>query len=170
MAMVWAWCRKRSRIAPAVGTSPNSLPYSSSGRLLVMMVDRFWRSPLSIIRSKRRTHDEPFTSCSQILITENPPFLSWWRTWLSRRRLESILETQYSAFVDLLEFESHGREERLGQGGIRPAQEGHDQQPAHRRVGQAPGRCAQRLSHTGPLSAPCSDHRHHGPELPAQGS
>ena len=36
LVMVWAWCRKRSRIAPAVGTSPRSLPHSSSGRLLVM--------------------------------------------------------------------------------------------------------------------------------------
>jgi hypothetical protein len=41
MAMVWAWCRKRSKIAPAVGASPKSLPHSSRGRLLVMMVDRF---------------------------------------------------------------------------------------------------------------------------------
>ena len=40
MAMVWAWCRKRSRIAPAVGTSPRSLPHSSSGRLLDMMAGR----------------------------------------------------------------------------------------------------------------------------------
>lgn len=37
----YAWWRKRSRMAPAVGTSWRSLPQSSRGRLLVMMVERF---------------------------------------------------------------------------------------------------------------------------------
>ena len=41
MVMISAWCRKRSRIAVAEGTSPRSLPQSSSGRLLVMIVERF---------------------------------------------------------------------------------------------------------------------------------
>ena len=41
MAMVWAWWRKRSRMALAAGTSPRSLPQSWMGRLLVMMVERF---------------------------------------------------------------------------------------------------------------------------------
>src|ERR1039458_6288674 len=38
MAMTWVWCRNRSRMAPAVGTSPRSLPHSSSGRLLAAAV------------------------------------------------------------------------------------------------------------------------------------
>jgi hypothetical protein len=49
--MVWAWCRKRLGIAPAVGTSPKSLPHSSNGRLVVMMAKRF--SYRRIITSKR---------------------------------------------------------------------------------------------------------------------
>src|SRR5208283_5717932 len=51
MAVVWAWCRKRSKIVPTVGTSPRSLPHSSSGRLRVILVDRF--SYRRMITSKR---------------------------------------------------------------------------------------------------------------------
>jgi hypothetical protein len=40
MAMISAWCRKRSRMVVAEGTSPRSLPQSSSGRLEVIIVDR----------------------------------------------------------------------------------------------------------------------------------
>ena len=44
MLMMVACCRKRSRIAVAAGTSPINLAQSSSGRLLVIIVERFsWR-------------------------------------------------------------------------------------------------------------------------------
>jgi hypothetical protein len=40
IVMMSAWCRKRSRIAVADGMSPISLPQSSKGRLLVIIVER----------------------------------------------------------------------------------------------------------------------------------
>ncbi len=42
IVMTSALCRNRSRIAVAAGTSPSSFPQSSSGRLLVIMVERIW--------------------------------------------------------------------------------------------------------------------------------
>jgi hypothetical protein len=36
MAIIVAWCRNRSRIAVALGTSPMSLPQASKGRLRVV--------------------------------------------------------------------------------------------------------------------------------------
>jgi hypothetical protein len=38
--MTSAWCRKRSRMAVAAGTSPINFPQSSKGRFEVMIVER----------------------------------------------------------------------------------------------------------------------------------
>ena len=55
MVIISAWCRNRSRIAVADGTSPISLPQSSSGRLEVIIVDLV--SYRRMIISKRYSPD-----------------------------------------------------------------------------------------------------------------
>ena len=60
MAAVCSWCSKLSKIAQGVQTSPKSLPHSSSGPSLFMMVDRF--SYRRMITSKRCSR-EVWGSC-----------------------------------------------------------------------------------------------------------